>query len=136
MDMAEISAMRDRGQQYGLYGPLAIFSGTANPGLAQEIAERLNKPLGKVAICQFANQNIFARLDETYPQGVNWQVAVDSLAFPDVPSHEQDMPNFLKAQDRFGAFFSLIQSTPGLDIDAEIDTLEGDLQTIFSEAGG
>jgi ribose-phosphate pyrophosphokinase len=63
--MEEISALRDRGQQYGLYGPLAIFSGTANPELAQEIAGLLGRPLGQVAVCQFANQNIFAKLNES-----------------------------------------------------------------------
>jgi ribose-phosphate pyrophosphokinase len=63
--MEEISAQRERGEQYGLYGPLAIFSGTANPQLAQEIADSLEKPLGQVSICQYANQNIFARLNES-----------------------------------------------------------------------
>lgn len=63
--MREISEQRDRGEQYGLYGPLAIFSGTANPALAQEIADRLGQRLGQVTICQFANQNIFAKLDES-----------------------------------------------------------------------
>jgi ribose-phosphate pyrophosphokinase len=63
--MREISRQRDRGEQYGLYGPLAIFSGTANPELAQEIADRLQRPLGQVSICQFANQNIFAKLNES-----------------------------------------------------------------------
>ena len=63
--MQEISERRDRGEQYGLYGPLAIFSGTANPELAQEIADRLQQRLGQVTICQFANQNIFAKLNES-----------------------------------------------------------------------
>jgi ribose-phosphate pyrophosphokinase len=65
MDMEQISAERDRGGQYGLYGPLAIFSGTGNPELAQEIADRLQTPLGDVTICQFANQNVFAKLNES-----------------------------------------------------------------------
>jgi ribose-phosphate pyrophosphokinase len=65
MKMEEISAQRDRGRQYGLYGPLAVFSGTANPGLAQEVADWLGKRLGKVTICQFANQNVFAKLNES-----------------------------------------------------------------------
>jgi multiple sugar transport system substrate-binding protein len=77
----------------------------------------------------------FAAQDEKYPQGVNWQVAVDSLAFPDIPSHEQDMPNFLKSQDRWGAFWSNLTSTPGLDVDAEIDTLLSDLAGIYAEVG-
>jgi ribose-phosphate pyrophosphokinase len=65
MDMERISAQRDRGRQYGLYGPLSIFSGTANPELALEIANLLGKSLGNVTICQFANENIFAKLNES-----------------------------------------------------------------------
>jgi ribose-phosphate pyrophosphokinase len=65
MNMEKISAQRDLGRQYGLYGPLAIFSGTANPELALEIAEQLEKPLGNVTIRQFANENVFAKLNES-----------------------------------------------------------------------
>jgi ribose-phosphate pyrophosphokinase len=65
MKMEEISAKRDRKEQYGLYGPLAIFSGTANPALAKEIADRLGTTLGQVTIRQFANENLFAKLDES-----------------------------------------------------------------------
>lgn len=65
MNMEQISAQRDRRRQYGLYGPLTIFSGTANPELALEIAERLQKPLGKATILQFANENVFAKLNES-----------------------------------------------------------------------
>ncbi len=80
-----------------------------------------------------AQDAFFAKQDETYTQGVNWQVAKDSLAFPDIPSHEQDMPNFLKSQDRWGAFWSNLSSTPGLDVDAEIDALISDLELIYAE---
>lgn len=65
MDMERISAQRDLGRQYGLYGPLTIFSGTANVELAQQIANRLHKPLGRVTIRQFANENVFAKLNES-----------------------------------------------------------------------
>jgi ribose-phosphate pyrophosphokinase len=63
--MREISKQRDRGKLYGLYGPLAVFSGSANPGLAQEIADKLDRPLGRVTIRQFANGNVFAKLNES-----------------------------------------------------------------------
>jgi ribose-phosphate pyrophosphokinase len=63
--MEEVSELRDQGRLYGLYGPLAIFSGSSNPDLALEIADRLHKPLGRVTICQFDNQNIFAKLNES-----------------------------------------------------------------------
>ncbi len=77
--------------------------------------------------------SFIAGLDETFTQGVNWQVAIDSLNFPDSPSHESNMPNFQKADERIGAFQTLIQSTPDLDIDAEMETLIADLQGIFDE---
>jgi ribose-phosphate pyrophosphokinase len=63
--MQRISEERDRGEQYGLYGPLAIFGGTSNPALAHEIAAKLNRPLGQVTIRQFANGNVFAKLRES-----------------------------------------------------------------------
>lgn len=75
----------------------------------------------------------FERLDETYP-GRDWQVAIDSLGYIDVPNHEAWMPNFSKADDRVKAFQSLVESTPDLDIDAEMETLVNDLQAIFDEA--
>jgi len=65
MSMRQISLERDRGRQYGLYGPLAVFSGTANPELARQVADRLDKPLGSVTIRQFANGNVFAQLEES-----------------------------------------------------------------------
>ncbi len=74
-----------------------------------------------------------ATLDEKYPQGVNWDVVIESLAFTDVPHHEEWLPNNNKANDRLDAFQSLLESTPGLDLDAEIATLVSDLQAIFDE---
>ncbi len=73
----------------------------------------------------------FAELDKTYTQGVNWQVAIDALAYPDVPSHESNMPNFVQANDRINGWTTLYQGTEGLDIDAELDLLQSDLQAIF-----
>jgi multiple sugar transport system substrate-binding protein len=75
----------------------------------------------------------FAGLDERYSQGVNWSVAEASLNYPDIPSHEGYLPNYIKAEDRMTAFKSLYESTAGLDIDAELATLVSDLQAIFDE---
>jgi len=79
MKMAKISAARDRGEQYGLYGPLAILSGTANPELAVEVAERLNQPLCNATISQFANQNIFAKHPEHKHPARSWVALVSVL---------------------------------------------------------
>ncbi len=48
-----------------MYGELAIFSGTANRPLAEEICAYLNTALGKVEITQFPNSNTFCRLQES-----------------------------------------------------------------------
>jgi multiple sugar transport system substrate-binding protein len=78
-------------------------------------------------------QAFFDGLNERFPHGVNWQVVIDGVNFPDSPSHEANMPNFQKADERVGAFQTLIESTPDLDVDAEMDTLVADLQAIFDE---
>ena len=74
-----------------------------------------------------------AGYEERFPQGVNWQVVADSLERPDIPSHEQNWPNFNKGLDAFDAFGTLLSSTPDLDLDAEIDNLQANLQAAFDE---
>ncbi|MBN1967029.1 MAG: extracellular solute-binding protein [Anaerolineae bacterium] len=75
----------------------------------------------------------FATLDEKYPQGVNWDVVVESLNYTESPQHEAWMPNYNEADAFINAFESNIESTPGLDIDAEIDTMLEGLQVIFDD---
>lgn len=75
----------------------------------------------------------FSRLDERYTQGVNWAVVSQGLQFADNPSHEAWMPNYLKSRDRISAFTTLLSSTPGLDLQAEMDRFVADLQAIFDE---
>jgi len=43
---------------------LKIFSGTANPQLAQEICSYLGVPLGAAAISTYSNENIFVQIGE------------------------------------------------------------------------
>ena len=45
-----------------MYGELALFSGRANPGLAQEICNYLKVPLQGVSIIDYPNENIFVKL--------------------------------------------------------------------------
>ncbi|MCB9007368.1 MAG: extracellular solute-binding protein [Ardenticatenaceae bacterium] len=75
----------------------------------------------------------FAGLEEQYPFGVDWQVALDSLNYPDNPSHEGNMPNFQKADDRTASFYSLLQTDGTIDLAAEVETFLGDMQSIFDE---
>lgn len=79
-------------------------------------------------------ESYLATLDEAHPQGVDWQVAVDMLGYPDNPNHQSNMPNYARATERINEFQSLYRGTPGLDIDAELESLKTDLQAIFSAA--
>ncbi|MFN8473646.1 MAG: ribose-phosphate pyrophosphokinase [Anaerolineae bacterium] len=45
-----------------MYGDLALYSGTANPALAADIATYLDVPLNGADIFKFPNDNIFVRL--------------------------------------------------------------------------
>jgi multiple sugar transport system substrate-binding protein len=76
----------------------------------------------------------FEQLNSVYTQGVDWQVAIDALAYPDNPNHESWMPNFVQANDRIQAWTTLYPGTENLDIDAELATLQSDLDSIFKGA--
>jgi len=74
--------------------------------------------------------------DARYPFGVNWQVAVDSLAYaiPVSMHHESNVPNWQQARDRTQAFSGLLFGDTGetMDIEAEIELMVADLNTIIT----
>lgn len=78
-------------------------------------------------------QAFFAEKDKQFPQDVDWQVAVDGIAYADNPSFEGYMPNYNESFDRFNTFLSLLMTTEGLDIDKEVQTLKADLQAIYDK---
>ena len=47
-----------------MYNDLAIFTGRAHPHLAEAIASRLGRQLGKVDVFEFSNENIFVQFQE------------------------------------------------------------------------
>jgi multiple sugar transport system substrate-binding protein len=55
------------------------------------------------------------------------------MRYPDDPSHESGMPNFLKASDTYATFAGAYETTPGLDLDAELDKMIEELQAVFDE---
>ena len=76
----------------------------------------------------------FEGLDETYTQGVDWQVARDSMSYPDNPSFEAYTPSYREAFDAIVEFGDTLRSTEGLDVDAEIESFTEELQTIFDRS--
>ena len=77
----------------------------------------------------------FDALDERFaPVEVDWNVSVQMLEYPDIPNHEAFMPNFSEANAANGEFGSTLWTTPGLDLQAELDAHVERLQSIFDEA--
>jgi multiple sugar transport system substrate-binding protein len=72
---------------------------------------------------------------EQYDWGINWDVIDASLAYanPNELHHEANLPNWQQVNDRLQAFVTLLLSDTGADVDinAELDTVVADLQTII-----
>ncbi len=72
---------------------------------------------------------------ENFPdQDVDTDVIIESMAYADNPNHESWMPSFLETTDRYNEFWNRLANEPGLDFEAEVETLLADLQTIFEAA--
>jgi len=78
-------------------------------------------------------EDFFASLEERYPQEVNWQVALDSAAYADVPSHEQFLAGWEEYKEAMDTLQSAILTDPVLNLDASIVELETNLTSIFEE---
>ncbi len=78
--------------------------------------------------------DFFKGLDErTAPNKINWEVAQEMLKYPDLPNHESWLPNLVKANDAFTKFRKLLDSQPDLNVDAEIDKFQAELDQIFKQ---
>jgi len=65
---------------------------------------------------------------------IDWQVALDMLKYPDLPNHEAWMPNLTKSQAVLDNFKTKMETTPGLDINKELDQVQKDLDAAFKAA--
>jgi len=117
-----------------------IMKQTQHPDEAFEVYRYLisNKSLfevyGAMPAIGELQAGFFKGLDDKFaPVKVNWSVAVKSLAYPDVPNHEEGLPNFLKARQATTDFQTLIDNTPGLNMDEEAVKLQQTLQSIYHE---
>jgi multiple sugar transport system substrate-binding protein len=120
---------------------IGILSSSKHPDEAFEVlsflaaSPELTQVWGAMPAIQSQQDAFFKGLDTTFaPLKIDWQVAKDMLAFPDVPSHEAFMPNFQKADAANKALGSKLWTTDGLDVKAEIDKLVTELQGIFDSA--
>lgn len=118
-----------------------IFKSTKHPDEAFEVLTYL---LGDASVelldiydgmpARTEDQEAFFKAQsETFPQDVDWQVFVEGIAYADNPSFEGYMPNYNESLDLHVTTLSRWRTTEGLDMDAEIATLQKDLQAIFDK---
>ncbi len=74
---------------------------------------------------------------ERYPWDINWDVAVNSLAYnnPGPMHHEANFPNWQKGHDLLDAFWNMLVGDAGADVDvaAELDKLQAAVQAAIDE---
>jgi multiple sugar transport system substrate-binding protein len=119
----------------------SIAHGTKHPQEAFEAlmflmqSPELVEAYGAMPALKSAQPDYFKQLDQKFaPNKITWQVAIDSLAFPDVPSHEEDLPNFVKSQNDLQTFTTALRTDPALAVDTAIGDLQKTLQADFDEA--
>jgi multiple sugar transport system substrate-binding protein len=76
----------------------------------------------------------FTNLDDKWTQGVDWEVAKESVAYADNPSFEGYTPAYQETFDAIVAELSKLRSTEGLDMDDEIASFKEQLQGIYDGA--
>jgi multiple sugar transport system substrate-binding protein len=75
-----------------------------------------------------------AGIDKKYaPNKINWTVVSDALKLVDNPSHENVVPNYLKAKDILFKYETKFFSIPTLNLEKEIADLKGELQRAYDE---
>ncbi len=101
--------------------------------LVGDAAQALHTAYGVSMPARRADQAAyFDGLDQQFPWGVNWQVAIDSLAYLAVPSHESYMPGYNEAAGYCSTlWYDTISGNSSIDLDYELDRFLADLQALF-----
>jgi multiple sugar transport system substrate-binding protein len=90
---------------------------------------------GAMPADQSKQQAWFDSIDKQFPgMKLNWDVAKQMLAYPDIPNHQSFVPDYAKVRAAMQAFGNNYRTKSGLDIDAELATLQQTLQGIFDAA--
>jgi len=120
---------------------IGVLDSTANPDQAFEALSFLTKSpeliqtWGAMPAIESQRAAFFDGLNERFaPLEIDWNVSTLMLAYPDNPSHEAYMPNFQEADSANKDLGSKLWTTPGLDLDSELDAQVELLQGIFDSA--
>jgi multiple sugar transport system substrate-binding protein len=90
---------------------------------------------GAMPADQTKQQAWFDSIDANFPgMNLDWTVATQMLAYPDIPNHQSFVPDYAKVRSAMQAFGNNYRTTSGVDIDAELAKLQQTLQGIFDAA--
>jgi multiple sugar transport system substrate-binding protein len=121
-----------------------IWKGTKNPDAAFQVlkywitggGDNMLAAMGGVPAMSSKMDAFFAAKAVQYPDvtQASWDVFKAGLKYPDRPSAEGWMPgNNTEDSARIGTFINLLNTTPGLDFNAEFQKLQDDLTVIFNK---
>jgi len=108
--------------------PDAAFAGMVY--LHQDSADELLPIYGGIPAVTSHQDAFFQGLATTagYPAGVDWKVAKDAIQYADVPNFEGYMPKYNETLNILQKYRSRWTTTPGLDMDQEIEKLRAEIQ--------
>lgn len=120
-----------------------IPTGSANPEAAfvalqyliGEAAPELLQLYGAFPARPDLQADALAALAQQFPHVQHWEAIPNSIPLAPLPVHEAWYPNFRGGQDRLREFLMLLEGDTGgtLDVDAELDRLESDLQALVDK---
>jgi multiple sugar transport system substrate-binding protein len=102
--------------------------------LLDDAKEQLLETYGAVPARRAEQDAFFQAQAENFPQEIDWQVALDSIQYADVPNFESPMPAYNEAMTVVNEYGTKWQATPGLDLDQEIAAMKDELQGVFDAA--
>ncbi len=118
-----------------------ILKTSKNPDQAFEVLlyllgnEELLALYGGTPAVESKQDAFLESLFKDYSQGIDWKVAKEGVAFADVPNFESYMPAYNQTLDLINTYGTKWQTTPGLDIDAEVENMRAEMQAVW-DAGG
>ena len=118
----------------------SILNGSKNPDAAFDaLAALVASPelltnYGAFPADPSLQQSAFDAIQKNYPDSkIDFSVMQAMLGYVDKPSHQAWMPDYQKSRAALKAVYNKYRTTAGLDIDAELATLQTTLQGIFDE---
>jgi multiple sugar transport system substrate-binding protein len=95
----------------------------------------LLKAYGAMPADQTKQQAWFDSIDAGFPgMKLDWDVPKAMLAYPDIPNHQSNVPDYAKVRSAMQAFGNNYRTKSGLDMDAELAKLQQTLQGIYDAA--